>query len=118
MSKLKFFLIPICYTSILLITFWVALYSGYQDSQISSGGSPLGVAIVITGFVAFSVGAYTLPAFIAELRRAPNYWIIVFINLVAGWTVLGWIAMLLWSITDAPSEATQPNEHRLDEGIR
>lgn len=41
---------------------------------------------------------YFLPAVIASNRNTKHGGMIVFINLVFGWTVLGWIAALIWAI--------------------
>lgn len=42
---------------------------------------------------------YVLPAFIAALRRHHNAGAITMMNILLGWTVLGWIAALIWSVT-------------------
>jgi Superinfection immunity protein len=41
---------------------------------------------------------YFLPAVIASNRNTKHGGMIVFINFVFGWTVLGWIAALIWAI--------------------
>ena len=43
--------------------------------------------------------AYMLPTFIAGARGHQNGIAIFFINLFLGWTVLGWIAALVWAAT-------------------
>lgn len=50
---------------------------------------------------------YFLPAVIASERSAKHFGMIFFINLVFGWTVLGWIAALIWAIVEAPLEPKQ-----------
>ena len=47
---------------------------------------------------------YLLPCVIAAVRNARHSGMIFFINLVFGWTVLGWIAALIWAIAEAPEE--------------
>ncbi|MBS0151670.1 MAG: superinfection immunity protein [Nitrospira sp.] len=42
--------------------------------------------------------AYCLPAFIALARGHPNCLLIGVVNLTMGWTVLGWIGALYWSL--------------------
>lgn len=51
---------------------------------------------------------YFLPAVIASKRKTKHGGTIFFINLVFGWTVLGWIAALIWAIVEAPEEARAP----------
>ena len=49
---------------------------------------------------------YFLPAVIAEKRGAKHAGTILLINLVFGWTVLGWIAALICAIVEAPEGAS------------
>lgn len=48
--------------------------------------------------------AYCLPAFIALGRGHPNCVPILIVNLSLGWTVIGWVGALLWSLTKQPKE--------------
>ena len=43
--------------------------------------------------------AYFLPAFIAFRRKHHNRFAILALNLLLGWTFLGWVAALIWSLT-------------------
>jgi Superinfection immunity protein len=47
---------------------------------------------------------YFLPAMISSKRKTKHGGMIFFINLVFGWTVLGWIAALIWAIVESPEE--------------
>ncbi len=42
---------------------------------------------------------YFLPFLIASLRQHKNILAIFILNLALGWTFLGWIAALIWSVT-------------------
>jgi hypothetical protein len=42
---------------------------------------------------------YLLPSFIAIVRGHDRWWEIVAFNLLLGWTILGWIFALVWSLT-------------------
>ncbi|MFA4889502.1 MAG: superinfection immunity protein [Candidatus Omnitrophota bacterium] len=44
-------------------------------------------------------GLYFLPFLIASLRQHKNILAIFLLNLALGWTFLGWIAALIWSVT-------------------
>ena len=54
------------------------------------------VAIVIV------IVFYLLPSFVAAVRHHHNEGAIVALNILAGWTILGWIAALVWALTNAP----------------
>ena len=42
--------------------------------------------------------AYFLPALIAFLRQHRNMLAIFLLNLLLGWTALGWVGSLIWSV--------------------
>ncbi len=50
---------------------------------------------------------YFAPSVIAFARSHHNKWAIFALNLLLGWTVLGWIGALVWSLTDQ-----HPNRRR------
>jgi uncharacterized membrane protein YqaE (UPF0057 family) len=45
------------------------------------------------------VAAYFLPWIVASLRKHRNAGAIALLNLFLGWTLLGWLAALIWSAT-------------------
>lgn len=45
---------------------------------------------------------YFIPTAISKQRDTEHDGMIFFINLVFGWTVLGWIAALIWAIVEKP----------------
>lgn len=47
----------------------------------------------------FVAGIYFFPTFVASRRRHNNTVAIGVLNLLLGWTVLGWIIALVWSLT-------------------
>lgn len=49
---------------------------------------------------------YFLPSVISEARHHRNDAAIFILNLLLGWTVLGWIVALIWSFT-SPTVAVQ-----------
>lgn len=55
-------------------------------------GSLFAVAVIIT--------IYFIPSLVANKRQHPNENPIVMLNLFLGWTLLGWVAALIWSLTD------------------
>ncbi|HEX3660500.1 MAG TPA: superinfection immunity protein [Acidobacteriaceae bacterium] len=48
------------------------------------------------------VGLYFLPSLIAMARRTHNATGIFVLNLLLGWTVIGWVVALLMAIFSAP----------------
>jgi len=46
---------------------------------------------------------YFLPGLEAALKQKRNATAIVVLNLFLGWTVIGWIAALIWSLTNPPT---------------
>lgn len=62
------------------------------------------------------LAAYFIPAFVAMLRALPNRGAIFLLNLLLGWTLLGWVAALVWSATAKThvlegSEVPTPDTH-------
>ncbi len=45
------------------------------------------------------LGLYFLPAIIAGQRRLYDRTAITLVNLLLGWTFIGWVAALIWAIT-------------------
>ena len=63
-------------------------------------------------FVLFALGGillYLLPTILAANRRLPSVGPIAAINILTGWTLLGWVIALIWSLAGTPHvQATQP----------
>ena len=47
----------------------------------------------------FLFGIYLAPSIVAVVRGHHRWPLIGFLNFATGWTVAGWIAALLWSVT-------------------
>ena len=45
---------------------------------------------------------YLLPIIISATRSTEHQGMIFLINILFGWTVLGWIAALIWAIVEKP----------------
>jgi len=61
------------------------------------------ILIIILG-----VGLYFLPTLIAFNRRADNAALIMILNLVTGWTLIGWIVAFVWAAIDKPQSGLPP----------
>ncbi|HYL86381.1 MAG TPA: superinfection immunity protein [Candidatus Angelobacter sp.] len=55
-------------------------------------------------FWLISLFLYFLPAFLA--RNKPNFTSILLLNLLAGWTFIGWIIALVWALSGPPQGQT------------
>lgn len=51
---------------------------------------------------------YFLPAIVGFVRRKQNRWAILWLDLFLGWTVIGWIVLMVWALgaDAAPSPST------------
>lgn len=57
-------------------------------------------SILVVGFGGvILIAGYFIPTFIAEYRHHNNFWPIAALNLFAGWTFIGWVVALVWSLT-------------------
>lgn len=56
-----------------------------------------GNAVLGVFLLAASILAYFLPSMIASRRRHPSAGAIFLLNLLTGWTGIGWLAALIWS---------------------
>jgi hypothetical protein len=54
-------------------------------------------------FLAFGIVLYFLPAIVASVRHTHNSTGILFLNLLLGWTLVGWFIVLLMALCSAPS---------------
>jgi len=52
---------------------------------------------------------YVLPSIIAYVRKHNNISPIILINIVFGWTLLGWFLALVWCLTDNVEESDGTN---------
>jgi hypothetical protein len=48
-------------------------------------------------FVMFALAGYFLPTFISLARGHRNTVAIFLLNLIFGWTIVGWIVAVLWA---------------------
>lgn len=57
------------------------------------------VSAFVAVLVALLSGGYMLPWAVAALRGKSNHWTIFWVNLLLGWTVVGWIVALVMSFS-------------------
>ena len=61
------------------------------------------IAIIV--MILPSLAVYFVPTIIAIVRRVRNITGIVLLNIFAGWTFIGWVIALIWSIIDQQQPA-------------
>ena len=77
-----------------------------QDA--SQGFSRISVMVIIT------VAVYILPTLLAWKRQSSRRWRITFVNLLLGWTFVGWIAAMVMTFAyEPPPEGAPPDEPHL-----
>ena len=62
-----------------------------------------GIPALLIGLLLGAI--YYIPAFVATSRKHPNELAIVVLNAIAGWTFLGWVGSLVWSLLRAKNES-------------
>ena len=72
------------------------------------GGAPMNDAIGIT-FIIGSFFAYCIPAFVAYGRQHTSAGAITVLNLFLGWSLVGWVAALVWACTNPGSPQSNPS---------
>ncbi len=65
-------------------------------------------AVLLGVLALLGVAVYLLPVSIAASRSHPNTMAIAALNILLGWTMLGWIAALVWALTAV--EKTNPSQ--------
>lgn len=60
---------------------------------------------VSTGVLVVGLGFYFLPTIIAVHRQHRNTLAIAVLNILAGWTFVGWIGAIVWSLLAKPTSA-------------
>jgi len=83
-------------------------------------GTNTAALLATIGFFIGSIVLYFCPTIIAVSRKHPNGTAIIVLNVFLGWTVVGWVAALVWAhtkkaevlaeITAFPSEANPTSD--------
>jgi T4 superinfection immunity protein len=71
---------------------------------LDSFGGGYAIGRVIGFFIGLAL--YFVPTIIAFNRRSQHRVAILLVNLLLGWTLVGWIAMLVWAIVDRSENST------------
>jgi uncharacterized membrane protein len=60
------------------------------------------------GYAALGVASYLIPTAIAAAKRKRNAWAIGALNVCLGWTVVGWVAALVWALSVQAIDEKKP----------
>ncbi len=69
-------------------------------SRIVSDAKSRPVSTVVAVIVAIVTGGYMAPWAIAAFRGTSNVWTVFWVNLLLGWTIIGWVVALVMSLRD------------------
>jgi hypothetical protein len=81
-------------------------------ARYQGGGLPKGWLMIIIGLM-----LYALPSMLAWTRQRQHRWRITAINLLLGWTVIGWIvALLMTYVYEPPPPGSEPDRPHIPGG--
>lgn len=71
--------------------------TGHSDEDVMMAMAMFGLIVAVIYFV---------PTIVAFVRKHPNRWLILLINVVFGATLLGWLGALIWAFSAVHRSAT------------
>ncbi len=71
--------------------------NGWSDATVQPASPSWTATKVISIVVAIVTAGYMLPWCIAAVRDVPH-WAVFWVNLLLGWTIIGWIVALIMSL--------------------
>lgn len=74
--------------------------AGGAHSPFDKMNDPRGAAVIVA-----AIGGYMLPTIIAQHRASPNRGAITALNILLGWSVIGWIVAFVWSLAGERQKA-------------
>jgi hypothetical protein len=91
-----------------LVVVVVVLALAYASIHIQGFGEVvsgvLGVVIALA-LIAVAAFVYFLPTFIGATRRVPNLGVVAVLNVLLGWTLIGWAVALAFAMVDVTPPA-------------
>lgn len=80
-----------------------------NKQQDTTSGSSMALSVVLVLFLVFlGLAFYFIPTIVAFWRGHSYKWVILAINVFAGWTGLGWLTITVWSIWPAEKSIVDP----------
>jgi hypothetical protein len=81
--------------------FFFAVVAVVAATILSNPGSTLSDVLLMCVLIV----AYLVPTIVAAKRKHNNVGAILALNVLLGWTFLGWVVALSWSLTDNTSDS-------------
>jgi len=81
-------------------------------TEFTAVGILLAAVVIICGSF-----LYLSPSIVAHLKEHERTAFIFFVNLVAGWTVIGWIVLWIWMLRTVP-KTTESGRRSLQPAVR
>jgi hypothetical protein len=73
---------------------------------------------MILFLILFGIFVYFVPSIAALSRRHKNSSAIVILNLLLGWTFLGWVIAFVWAYTSNLEESQPPMPEKIDPSLQ
>lgn len=73
-----------------------------MNAYLASNADNTAGVIVAWVFSIIAIAGYWVPTVVVLLRRAPNRWQVIVVNVFLGWTVIGWIVALVMAVKPKP----------------
>lgn len=64
------------------------------------------------------LAVYFIPTIIAICRKHDNTVAIILVNILLGWTFIGWVVALIWSVTSQKKQTIVINNNNTSGGTR
>jgi hypothetical protein len=94
-----------------MISTLIASTTPSSADAIAGGLTGIALFLVIALAIALGVAIYLLPSIIGFARQRPNAVPILVLNVFLGWSLLGWVAALVWSLAvDQPVQQVFINQ--------
>lgn len=59
------------------------------------------IELIVFFLIMTGISIYFLPVLIVLYREMPKHWlIIVTLNILIGWTLIGWLVLVIWAALD------------------
>ena len=88
--------------TILILLFFLTLLVGSLFSETFD-------VVYVLPPIALGIYLYILPSLVAYRRDHRNLVPIIIVNLAFGWTLIGWVAALVWATATRPETEKNPN---------
>jgi hypothetical protein len=70
------------------------------SAPLASAAAGAGIGVLVLIVIVIGIGAYFVPTIIALIRKVPNTGSVVAINLLLGWSLIGWAVALAMALRD------------------